>query len=124
MCIIDPMHNLLLDTAKHMVELWRDGGIIQSKDLEEIQAKVDGFICPSDMGRMPSKISSSFSGFTADQWRNWTVFFSLFSLKNIFPTQHYHCWLFFVKACFLLCHRAIGVDQLSDADTFLNGFLC
>ena len=27
-----------------------------------------------------------------------------------------------MKACFLLCRRAIDVDQLSDADTFLNAF--
>lgn len=122
MCIIDPMHNLLLGTAKRAVELWKDSGILQSKNLEEIQAKVDGFICPNDMGRMPTKIASSFSGFTADQWRNWTVFFSLFSLKGILPPQHYHCWHFFVKACFLLCRRSIDADQLSDADQFLNTF--
>ena len=123
MCIIDPMHNLLLGTAKRAVELWKDAGILQSKELAEVQAKVDCFICPNnDMGRMPSKIASSFAGFTADQWRNWTVFFSLFSLKGILPPPHYQCWLLFVKACFLLCRRRIDADQLSDADTFLNTF--
>ena len=66
MCIIDPMHNLLLGTAKRAVELWKDAGILQSKELEDFQAKVNSFICPNDMGRMPSKIASSFAGFTAD----------------------------------------------------------
>ena len=124
MCIVDPMHNLLLGTAKHAVELWKDMGILKSHHLDEIQAKVNDFVCPSDVGRIPSKIASSFSGFTADQWRNWTVFFSLFALKDLLPPQHYHCWHFFVKACFLFCRRSIDVNQLSEADECLNKFCC
>ena len=54
------MHKLLLGTAKPMVELWKVSGIVQSKDLEEIQAQVHGFISPNDISSMPSKISSSF----------------------------------------------------------------
>ena len=100
MCIVDPMHNLLLGTAKHMVELWKS---ISSKQYEEIQERVDSHVCPSDIGRIPSKISSSFSGFTAEQWKNWTLFFSLFSLKGILPWQHYKCWQVFAYACYLLC---------------------
>ena len=31
MCVVDPMHNLLLGTAKHMLELWKSLGILSSK---------------------------------------------------------------------------------------------
>lgn len=34
------------------------------------------------VGRVPSKISSSFSGFTAEQWKNWTLFFHFSHLKE------------------------------------------
>ena len=79
MCVVDPMHNLLLGTAKHMVELWKKLGIMTSKQYEDIQTRVDSYVCPADIGRVASKIASSFSGFTAEQWKNWTMFFSLFA---------------------------------------------
>lgn len=74
MCIVDPMHNLLLGTAKHMIEIWKSLQIISPKQYEEIQERVDSHVCPSDIGRVPPKISSSFSGFTAEQWKYWTFF--------------------------------------------------
>ena len=98
MCVIDPMHNLLLGTAKHMVSVWRSCGIILDKDLESIQHAVDSFTTPSDIGRIPTRISSGFSGFTADQWRNWTLLYSLCSLKRLLPQRDYVCWQKFVKS--------------------------
>ena len=74
MCVIDPMHNLLLGTAKHMLEIGKSTGTLSSKYFDTIQSRVDSFICPSDIGRVPYRISSSFAGFTAEQWKNWTIF--------------------------------------------------
>ena len=64
MCVIDPMHNVLLGTAHHV---WRTLGLL---DLKKIQQRVDSYVTPSDVGRIPMKIQSGFSQFTADQWRN------------------------------------------------------
>ena len=122
MCVIDPMHNLLLGTAKHMVELWKVLGVLSPKQYDDIQARVDSYVCPSDMGRVPSKISSSFSGFTAEQWKNWTMYFSLFYLKNVLPREHYSSWQLFVNACYLLCCRIVTRDQVKKADDLLNEF--
>ena len=116
------MHNLLLGTAKHAIEVWKSTGIINTKHLEEIQEKVNSFNCPNDIGCIPSKIQSSFSGFSTDHWKNWTVLFSLYSLKEILPPQHYNCFLLFVKSCSLLCHRSLTATQLSEADDLLNRF--
>ena len=103
MCLVDPMHNLLLGTAKHMLELWKSLGILSSKQYDEIQDRVDSYVCPRDIGRVPSKISSSFPGFTEEQWKNWTMFFSLFALKGFLQQEHYNCWQLFVNACYLIC---------------------
>ncbi len=51
------MHNLLLGTAKRFLSVF----------CLSIQGKVDSFITPSDVGRIPSKIASGFSGFTAEE---------------------------------------------------------
>ena len=57
--------------------------IRDQKDFPGIQSKVNAFITPDDIGRIPSKIASSFSGFTAEQWRNWTLIFSLYALPSL-----------------------------------------
>ena len=54
MCIIDPMHNLLLGTAIwHMVLTWKKLGILKDKDFETIQKRVDSFVSPRNSGRQP-----------------------------------------------------------------------
>ena len=63
------MHNLLLSTSKKVIELWKTKNVLTEKHLVEIQKRVDSFTCPSDVGRLPLKISSHFSGFTAEQWK-------------------------------------------------------
>ena len=37
-CVIDPMHNLLLGTAKHMIDTWKEIGILNKKNYD-IQEK-------------------------------------------------------------------------------------
>ena len=52
--------------------------------LSDVQAKVDSFKCPAGIGRIPYKIASKVSGLKADQWKNWTMYFSLYALKSVF----------------------------------------
>ena len=80
MVVIDPMHNLLLGTGKKMIETWKETDLLTNAKLQEVQKIVDSFACPSDIGRIPFKIASGFAGFTADQWKNWILVFSLVCL--------------------------------------------
>ena len=120
--VIDPMHNLLLGTAKHMLSVWSSTGILNKSHFSIIQEKVDAFITPSHVGRIPSKISSGFSSFTAEQWKNWILIYSLYALKDILPNDHYECWLKFVKATSLLCCRQIALTQLEEGDLMIMNF--
>ena len=87
-----------------------------------IQYHVDCFVAPSDIGRIPGKIASGFSGFTAEQYRNWTLIFSLSALKDILPNRRFECWHYFVKACYLICRREISVEEAEEADGYLDLF--
>ena len=93
MCVIDPMHNLLLGTAKHMVRIWKERELIKQNQFEEIQSLVDSFVVPNDVGRIPcwkdTILYLKYSGFTAEQWRNWTVLFSLHCLKHLLPFRDF-----------------------------------
>ena len=78
MCIIDPMHNLFLGSAKKLMSIWKsDDSILCSSSFTTIQEKVDSFVTTRNMGRLPFKIESGFAGFTAEQWKNWCMYFSL-----------------------------------------------
>lgn len=104
MNIIDLLHNLFLGTAKHVVKsIWVKRGTLQSGAFAKIQDTVNDMKVPAAMGRIPRKIASNFSSFTADEWKNLTLYFSLVALKDVLPLNHYACWVLFVEACHYLC---------------------
>ncbi|XP_035986582.1 uncharacterized protein LOC118560045 isoform X2 [Fundulus heteroclitus] len=117
--IIDPMHNLLLGTARHVFRLWTDLGILTTKGLDELQARVGNIKVPYEVGRIPLRISSGFTGFTADQWKNWTTIYSLFCLKGLIDNRHYDMWFDFVQACIILCSRVISINRLDGSSRWI-----
>jgi len=123
MTIIDPMHNLYLGTAKHVLKnIWIEQGLIDNKAMSLIQDRVNSTSTPHYVGRIPHKIASSFSGFTADQFKNWTNLFSIMALRGILPTEHLKCWQYFVQASRILCQMSLTDDQIQLADAFLLQF--
>lgn len=121
-CIIDPMHNLFLGVAKHFFDVWTSNNILAPDSCQSIQKKVDSFNCPSDIGRIPHKLASNFSGLKSDQWKTWTMYFSLFALKGILPHRDYDCWLMFVKICIKICKRKIQFSELEVIDGDIQSF--
>jgi len=121
-CVIGPTHNILLGTAKHVLTVWKSTGIISESQFSDTQRKVDAFVTPADIDRIPGKIASGFSSFTVEQWCNWTLIYSLCSLKEILSRRDYDCWLLFVKGTSLLCHCAITLQELDKADALLMDF--
>ena len=119
MLAIDPMHNLFLSSGKNV---WLDSEVITSSHLSQIQQVVDGFVAPIDIGRIPSKIETGFSGFTADQLKNWITLFSIPALYNILPEPDLECWRHFVLECHILCKHTISLDDIQLADALLLAF--
>lgn len=122
MLVVDPMHNLFLGTAKHMIRLWIDNNVLTKEKFEHIQKVVDGMNVPSNIGRIPHKIESSFSGFTADQFKNWTILYSIPCLYGIIDDSNLEYWRHFVLACRLLCKKSITPVDVDTADALLNKF--
>ena len=120
--IVDPMHNLLLGTPKHLFSLWIEHNKLSHSDLATIQATCEKFSIPHDVGRIPTKIGSNFSGFTADQWRVWTTVLSVVSLKGVLPEPDYRCWVLYANACRILCSRIITTSNVRTAHGFLTLF--
>ena len=68
--VVDPMHNLFLGLAKHVTNTWKELQILKPIHFAEVQKKADSIVPPPKIGRIPCKIGSGFSSFTADQWKN------------------------------------------------------
>ena len=90
--IIDPMHNLFLGTAKHILQTWKERDILKESQFPLIQSKIDNISVSRKVGRIPGKILHGFSRFTADQWKSWTLIFSIFCLHSVLPPEHLECW--------------------------------
>lgn len=94
---IDRMHNVFLGSGKHILkDIWIGQGLITESQFDLIQYRVDRIISPPDVGRIPNKIRFGFSSFTADQYKNWIIYYSLLALKDILSGEHLECWRHFV----------------------------
>ena len=72
-CHLIDSHNPFLGTAKNILTLWKTSKIISEGTFSSIQDVVDSISVPPQIGRLPEKIASGFSGFTAEQWMAWTI---------------------------------------------------
>ena len=96
--------------------------LISKSHFETIQNFIDSINVPSDVGRIPSKISSGFSGFKADQFRTWIIIYSIPALVDILPAEHLECWRHFVMACRILCKQSLSRHDVNIADILLMSF--
>ena len=85
MTVIDPMQNVFLGTAKHILKIWNNLVYLDKNKLDLMQEKTDQFVVPHDTGKIPRKISSSFHGFDADEYKNWVILFSMYVLDDVIP---------------------------------------
>ena len=76
MTIIDPMHNLYLGSAKHVLKrIWIEQGLLNSKSFHVVQDRIDSILPPPYLGKIPHKIASGCSEFTADQFKTGQTYF-------------------------------------------------
>ena len=121
-CVIDPMHNLFLGTAKNMYKLWVEKGILSSSNIEKIEERLAHVNANTDIGRIPTHISGNYGVFSAAEWKNWTTIFSLYCLCGILPEKDYRCWEKFVIACRILCKPFLSQMDIQKADMLLLDF--
>ena len=57
------------------MQVWINHGILSNTDFQTIEKIVAKIKVPYHVGRISLKIALSYSGFTADEWRNWITIF-------------------------------------------------
>ena len=121
-CTVDPMHNLFLGTAKYVFKLWDKQGVIGKEEMKQLEKRIEQMDVPTDMGRLSKKISSNYGSYTAEQWKNWTLIYSMYALKGVIEDNHLQCWQTFVLACKYLCRSTVTTVDLERADLLLLKF--
>ena len=116
------MHNLFLGTAKSVFKMWVKDGIISKEGLQIIEKRIKSFEICVGHGRLPHNISANYGSYTASQWKNWTLVYSMYALDGIISNDHLQCWQSFVLACKLLSKPAISLVDLDKADFLLLQF--
>lgn len=104
------------------MKIWKEIGRLEKGDFQTIQSKVDEVVVPSDVGKLPKKIESCFDGFNADEYKNWTLLYSMYALNGLIPKDDLECFRKFVLACQHLCHRVITVNDLEVSHNLLIQF--
>ena len=121
-CAVDPMHNLFLGTSKYVFKLWDKQGIIGKKQMKILEKRIEQMDVPTDIGRLPKRISSNYGSYTAEQWKNWTLIYSVFALKGVIEDKHLQCWQTFVLACKYFCRNTVTTADLQRADLLILKF--
>lgn len=122
MLCIDVIHNLFLGTGKRMLSIWIEQNYLNNSHFLSIQEFIDAMTVPSDIGRIPSKIASRFSGFTADQFKSWITIYSIPALFNILRPEQLECWRHYVLACRILCKQCLSKTDIELAECLLLRF--
>jgi hypothetical protein len=89
--------------------------------LAKIESKLKNTVVPPGLGRLPASIKPG-TFLTADQWKNWTLYFSVYCLTDVLPKPQLECWRKFVLACRRLIKHDITCDDISLADGLLLKF--
>ena len=123
MLVIDIMHNLFLGTGKRVIrDIWIGLQLISESQFDIIQARMDCMVIPTGIGRIPYKIRSGFSSFTADQLKNWINLFSLLTLRDILTGEDLEIWRHYVLACRILSSKRVASNDITVADALLMRF--
>ena len=96
--------------------------ILTKESLKEIERRFRTFSVPGSVGRLPINITSNHGDYTASQWQSWITLYSPVVLKGLLPTEHFQCWLLFVRACSILSERIILKSDINTADLLLLNF--
>ena len=110
---IDPMH---------VFKLWTKNNFLTKKDLKVIESRIQSFDVGTGIGRLPHRISSNFGGYTASQWKNWTLIYSMFCLKGLLAEDHMRWWQIFVLACQYLTSPILSKTNILKADLLFVKF--
>ena len=87
-----------------------------------LEKRIEQMDVSNNIGSLPKRISSNYGSYTAEQWKNWTLIYSVFALKGVIEDKHLPCWQTFVLACKYFCRNTVTTADLQRADLHILKF--
>ena len=123
--VVDYMHCVLLGVVRQLCTLWLEktqeawyvGNKIVSLDQTLLSIKP-----PSNLTRTPRSLMQR-AQWKASEWRNWLLFYSLFTLQGVLPSNYFAHYLLLVESLFILLSNSISPDELTYAEHQLHNFV-
>ena len=123
MHVVDPMHNLLLGTSKHIFSIWIKKEVInEKKDVDQLSRLQRLVNVPAEYGRLPHNIIKARKRMKAEEWKTFTLVYSLFCLKSLLSKEQFDHWNLFVNACRIVCKRVITKEEIETAHSLFVKF--
>ena len=85
--------------------------IITKGKLKLLDSRIRDLKISGDFGRLPNNISANWGGFTAEQWKTWTLVYSSYTLHGLLSDKDFKIWHMFVTACRKLVAPVISFDN-------------
>ena len=73
-----------------MFKIWCENDLLTTANLRTVNECLEKVEAPSDLGHLPGNIRSNYGGFTADQWKNWVLYYSMYTLEGVSSEKHDH----------------------------------
>ena len=122
---VDYMHCVLLGVTRQMFALWFEPGD-EPYTIRRSLKEVDDDLCkiqpPDDVSRLPRSLTS-FRKWTATEWRNWLLYYSVPLLRGILPDRYLRHWTLLTSAVFQLLNERISLNMVDDAEMKLGEFV-
>ena len=122
MHVIGPMHNLMLGVAKHIFKIWINLGYLNDEKLCQLDERMNRMKIPSDIGRITRSMSKGYKNMKADEWKHWTLIYSIFSLQGILDKRDINIWSLFANGYSLLFKRSISINKLEECHNLFKLF--
>ena len=108
-------HFLIQGVAKHVFTVWIEGETLPKEKFALVEDRQALLKIPSDLGRITKTVCANYSTMKADEWKHWTMVYSLYCLKGIIPRKDFNIWRKFVMACHKLCRPVIEWQDVENA---------
>ena len=112
----------MLGIAKHTFNVWLQNGVLLPNQLLLLDERKRKLKLPLDIERIPHNISKAYKSMKADEWKHWTLVYSMFSLQGIMSQDDLNIWCLFVNACHIMCRRDITLNEIGESHALLNMF--
>ena len=90
--------------------------------LDTVNERQEQLKIPSDLGRIAKSVSENYKTLKADEWKHWTMVYSIYCLHKVIPNRDLAIWSLFVQGCFLICRPVVTQADIENAHALFEKF--